>query len=285
MALIKKYKCMNVGNCKDANKTIFDIPVGEKLECPTCHKEMLVEVKTGIGTGVIAGIVGAVVVIGVGVAYFAFPGKPALEKLNLNKGSLTCVVGGVDTLIVANEPVEASVTYVWSSNNESVATVNNGIVTMKGVGDAIITVKAEGAEDIAATCNYTVNNPESEAGTDGGNDNMNGKVVDGKVVDGKAVDGKAVDGKGTGTETSLPEGYTLGYATYDGPMKGGKAHGIGGTLLVKKNYSIDLKDAKGGMLNVSPGDKIVNTKFTNGVLNQGELQRKTGERTYFVIGG
>lgn len=215
MALIKKYKCMNVGNCKDANKTIFDIPVGEKLECPTCHKEMLVEVKTGGNMKMV--IIAAVIVLGGGAgAYFGglFGGTPSDSTIALKSDSIAVV-----------DPVVNQV------------------------------------DTTTAVVNETPNTEAVDKNKDKGKD------------------------KEIPESTKSTTSCNLDYAAYEGPMSGGKPHGIGGTLLLKKNHSIDLKDAKGGMLNMSPGDKIVNTKFTNGVLNQGELQRKTGERTYFVIGG
>lgn len=75
----------------------------------------------------------------------------------------------------------------------------------------------------------------------------------------------------------------LGWAMYDGPMKNGKPHGIGGSLKVTKSYTIDLKDGKGSTLDVQPGETIENTKFVDGVLRAGELHRKDGTRPYFTI--
>lgn len=66
MALTKKYKCMNIGGCKNANeKKVFEIPVGEELVCPVCGAKMLVEVKS-IPWVKYACIAGAVVVLVVG---------------------------------------------------------------------------------------------------------------------------------------------------------------------------------------------------------------------------
>lgn len=199
---------MNIGNCKDANKTIVEIPVGEKLECPTCHKDMLVEVKDGVSLAKIGAIVAAVVVLGGAGAYF----------------------GGL---------------FDGNSGNETDALKTDSIAVVDSVPAA------------------------------GGSDSEVNVDSDGKDVD---------EVPKPGVSTAAPVVVNLDYASYDGPMSEGKPHGIGGTLIIKKNHSIDLKDAKGGMLDVKPGDKIVNTKFTNGKLNQGELQRKNGERNYFVIG-
>lgn len=264
---------MNIGNCKDANKTIFEIADGEKVECPTCHKDMLVEVKGGGNTKLIGGIVAAVIVLGGAGAYIAFSGngeEAQLQSLNLNKTSLECVVGLVDTLIVSNEPADASATYVWSSDNEAVATVNNGLVTMLSEGNATITVKAQGDDDIFSTCVYTVVVPEPVADSE----------VTEPATDNPETTPKAIEET---PAVRVSNKANLSWASYDGPMSGGKPHGLGGILVVKSKHSIDLKN--GSTLDVNPGDKIANTKFTNGALNQGELQRKNGERKYFVVGG
>lgn len=73
----------------------------------------------------------------------------------------------------------------------------------------------------------------------------------------------------------------LGWGSYSGPMQGGKPHGVGGTIKVKSNYSIDLKDGRGTKLDVHPGETIENTKFENGRLRAGELHRADGTRKWF----
>lgn len=77
--------------------------------------------------------------------------------------------------------------------------------------------------------------------------------------------------------------YSLGWGTYEGPAVDGVPDGPGGTVTVKKAHSIDLK-AGGEMLDVQPGDMIVNAKFRNGKLVQGFLKRKQGEGKNFNIG-
>lgn len=90
---------------------------------------------------------------------------------------------------------------------------------------------------------------------------------------------------GNGGETKpVANPNDLGWAVYDGPMNNGKPHGSGGTLTVKKDYSIDLKDANGTKVDVEKGDKIVSTIFKNGKFTYGELHRKNGERKPLNIG-
>ena len=253
--------CINYGGCDKARAKEKQEVEATNFVCEKCGKPLR---ETGPDTKnpnwKLIGGIAAVVVLGGGAgAYFAMAGDGGeLKGLSLNKVSAACIVGGMDTLTVSIDPADASATYIWSSSDETVAAVKDGIVTMTGEGSATITVKPEGNDEITAVCTYEVSKPATKGKSGGETYNPN--------------DGGDISAY-------------FDWASYDGPVRGGKAHGIGGTLIVKKNHSIDLKDAKGGMLNMSPGDKIVNTKFTNGVLNQGELQRKNGERTYFVIGG
>lgn len=87
--------------------------------------------------------------------------------------------------------------------------------------------------------------------------------------------------KPAGNTGATSGGSNLGWGNYSGPMQGGKPHGVGGTIKVKQNYSIDLKDGRGSTLQVQPGETIENTKFENGRLRAGELHRANGERKWF----
>lgn len=79
-----------------------------------------------------------------------------------------------------------------------------------------------------------------------------------------------------------PSGYNLGWGTYEGPMQGGKPHGIGGEVKVTKAYAIDLKNGKSKQ--VEKGDRLVNTKFKEGKLVQGYIHHANGEQESFIIG-
>ena len=81
------------------------------------------------------------------------------------------------------------------------------------------------------------------------------------------------------TRINLPYGY------FEGPTNGsGKPNGIG-IAYVTKGYSLDLKNRDKETLDLKPGDKIMNAKFKDGNLQQGELQRKDGTRKTIQIGG
>ena len=74
-------------------------------------------------------------------------------SVSLNKSSLSLTVGATSTLVASILPNGATGTVTWSSNNTSVATVNNGTVTAVSAGTATITAKVN---SLTATCSVTV---------------------------------------------------------------------------------------------------------------------------------
>ncbi len=80
-----------------------------------------------------------------------------VESVSLDKSSLELTEGSSDTLTATITPNDASNKSVtWSSNDESVATVNNGVVTAVSSGTATITVTAQSNDTKSATCTVTV---------------------------------------------------------------------------------------------------------------------------------
>ena len=77
--------------------------------------------------------------------------------VTLNKDSLILDLGGEETLTAAITPDNATNKNVtWESDNENVATVENGVVTAVGAGTATITVTTEDGS-FTDTCQVTVN--------------------------------------------------------------------------------------------------------------------------------
>ena len=80
-----------------------------------------------------------------------------VESITLNKTELTLDIGGSETLNATVLPDTATdKTVTWESSNKEVATVEDGVVTAVGAGQAIITAKAG---EQTATCVVTVNEP------------------------------------------------------------------------------------------------------------------------------
>lgn len=84
-----------------------------------------------------------------------------VEKVTLNKYSLSLEIGKTETLIATVNPNNATDnTLTWSSNKTDIVTVNStGTITAKAEGVAIITVKAG---EKSATCTVTVTNNEED---------------------------------------------------------------------------------------------------------------------------
>lgn len=84
MAKIKKYRCLNFGNCEKAGKKEqFEIPEGGEMKCPECGSEMIQEVKASNGM-MIAIIVAAVVALAV-AAIALFRGSEKEEEPQLEE--------------------------------------------------------------------------------------------------------------------------------------------------------------------------------------------------------
>lgn len=80
----------------------------------------------------------------------------SVTGVSLNKTATTITVGGKETLTATVAPADATTkTISWTSNNESVATVVNGVVTAVAAGSATITVTTTDG-DFTATCDVTV---------------------------------------------------------------------------------------------------------------------------------
>jgi hypothetical protein len=78
--------------------------------------------------------------------------KPEVESIALNKSTITLSIGSNETLTATVTPSGAA-TVAWTSSNNAVATVNNGVVSAVSAGSAVITAKAG---EKSATCNVTV---------------------------------------------------------------------------------------------------------------------------------
>ena len=88
--------------------------------------------------------------------------KTGVTGVSLNKTELALEVGETGTLEAKVEPNDASNKGVtWSSSNNEIATVNNGVVTAVKEGTTTITVTtAEGGK--TATCKVIVNAPQTK---------------------------------------------------------------------------------------------------------------------------
>lgn len=89
----------------------------------------------------------------------------SVESVSLNKSSLELEEGNTSTLVETILPSNATNKNVtWSTNNASVATVNNGVVTAVAEGNAVITVTTVDGNK-TATCAVTVSAKQSGGDT------------------------------------------------------------------------------------------------------------------------
>ena len=114
--------------------------------------------------------------------------------ITLNKTETTINVGSTETLsVTAIAPSNATdKTYTWSSDKESVATVDaDGVVTAKAAGTANITATANDGSGVTATCAVTVIVPVSSI-----------------TITNAPTEALFVNSKGTLTATVLPDNAT-----------------------------------------------------------------------------
>lgn len=90
----------------------------------------------------------------------------AVTSITLNETSLTKNLGDAAVTLTATVAPENAIdkSITWSSDNPAVATVNNGEVSIIGLGTAIITAAANDGSGVKATCTVTVKFPGLLAG-------------------------------------------------------------------------------------------------------------------------
>lgn len=85
-----------------------------------------------------------------------------LTGISLNPSAITLNIGGTQTLKVTASPSGSSASVTWTSSDDSVATVVNGMVTAKGEGTATITATSTSNSSIKATATVKVLPSSSE---------------------------------------------------------------------------------------------------------------------------
>jgi len=162
---MKKYKCMNIGNCDNANNNvIFEIAEGEELKCPNpkCQSEMIVEVKKSpiLMYIIIAAAVALLCGGGFGVWKMIGDGGPKIDKVELTPNQIALVIDETPKAQLNAKALDEEgqvmtdedIAFEWTIDNESVASITaDGEVTAVGEGNAIVTVKIKGKE-VFATC-------------------------------------------------------------------------------------------------------------------------------------
>ena len=270
--------CENFDNCSNAkSRKVIELDELDDFICHECHSE-LHEIKKegGIKPKLIIIIAALVVLLGGGgaAAYLLYFNQPKVKEICLNKTKAEIELPEVffsflyDTLTVTSNPKIDDAKYVWSSSNEELASVTDGVVAIKdGNGEVTIRVALADNPQIKDSCVYTITYQPSDSYDE--ESDLDETEEDGSVSKEELL--------------NTPGKVDLGYAIYDGPRKNGKPNGMGGTVTFKRAYSIDLKKAPAEYVNVYKGDKIVNAKFIDGRLVQGEIHFTDGTRRWINI--
>ncbi len=280
MLIRRKGICENPDCDMCMTRTVQEIEPGEDFICAECGLP-LKEVsdkktkKSGQGgnKGLLYGVIGGVVLLGGGAAGWFMMGDSDkdtegneinIESISFDNDLIEVTPAGSTTAVVAIDPAESNEPLVWSSGDETIATVDSeGNVTGVNEGSTTITVVgSRSGKETSADVKVT----KAETGSATGN-------------------GTTTSGSGTGTDSGTSVGkssgkLTMTYGTYDGPVSAGKANGLGGVFTFNRSFTLDLKDGHGNTVELASGDKIIDSKFTDGKLRQGEIHFKDGSRKY-----
>ena len=154
---------------------------------------------------------------------------PTVTDFTLSETETTMNIGGTTTLsITAFVPEYASATATWNSSNTAVATVNkNGVITAKGLGDAVITATIG---EVEKTCTVHVQpvevtsvsfDPATVSLTVGSNIQLNPDVLPAQAKDEYAMtyvsdNEAAATVSESGLVTGIAEGQAIITATIGG---------------------------------------------------------------------
>ena len=123
--------------------------------CPKCGHQVGAKLKSNPKRKILFAAIGVVAaIIAVVVGIIVLRGKQA-TSVTLNKDSITIKVGETQSLTFTIDPSDTKdQTVTWSSSNESIARVNNGVVSGVNEGDCTITITTKNGK--TDTCSVIV---------------------------------------------------------------------------------------------------------------------------------
>lgn len=215
------------------------------------------------------------------------------ESISLDPTTVNMTIYGTQTLtptILPDNANDKSIT--WTSSNESVATVANGVVTAVGIGSATITATANGADGVEATASVTVSDVTAAAAP---------SFYSTVIADGtdyyilNAATGKFLGGANSwGTQASLIEHgipfgaakisdgvYTLDSYTYNSTT----AHFFGGTYVDAASTNLYITSLGDGKFSIATADgSAFVTAWTNSTYVTNEAVNATSSlaQWYFI---
>jgi len=168
MAKIKGI-CKNIDGCDLAADKVEQEVDSFDFKCKECGKELYPieekkKKKSGLPMPIIIGA--AVIALLAIICIFIFTGgSPKVEKLTLDKTSVTFKPSQSERLNVTIEPNDVQAELVWQSSDENVVKVHDGVLTANKAGKATIKVFVKEQEEISATCECIVVEKDVDAET------------------------------------------------------------------------------------------------------------------------
>ena len=189
-----------------------------------------------------------------------------VTAISLNPTTASATTGSTVTLTATLTPDNADdLSITWTSNDETVATVNNGVVTTLKPGTATITATANGGDNITATCTITVADATAPA--------FYSEIAAGDFYIVNAATGKFLGGANNwGTQASLIEHgipftvalsdgkYTLDSHTYNNETD----HFFNGTYVDGASTLLFITPLSGGKYSISTADGSAYVSATSG---------------------
>ena len=177
--------------------------------------------------------------------------------IELNKPAVELTTGGFETLTASSTPSTSDdKTVLWSSSDETVATVSGGNIVALKAGTATITATAYAGTDVKATCTVTVTDASAPS-------NYSTTIAAGDYYIMNAATGTFLGGGNSwGTQASVIEHgipftvalgdgvYTLDSHTYNGD----KNHFLNGTYVDGASTNLYITSVGEGKFTISTGE-------------------------------
>lgn len=214
-------------------------------------------------------------------AEFLLPGNEVeVESLSLDQHALTIdpSISSTATLKATLSPSNASGEIVWSSSDETIATVNNGVVTGLKSGQATITASVKDHPEIKDTCVVTVLDAPAYTGLRV--EGLASSYPYASIPSTEEIVVKAVDYNGNEKDVTsnliLPsiDTSTLGNHKYVVAYQNGSE-----SLTAKATYFVTLKGASIGE-GTGSGQSKTSTSFTNASWDDANHQWISGKDGY-----
>ena len=210
-----------------------------------------------------------------------------VTNITLDKTSLSLKVDETATLIATVLPTNATnKNVVWSSSDNSKATVSNGVVTALAEGNVTITARSQSNTSITATCSVTIEAKETGGETTGKKVYLYdlSPVKEGSIL---KKDGKTEFAVANGNYYSIP--YSEGMYIITGMNRGWVTNyppiivEDGGTITIPETTKTEAV-----YYNLAYGYSATLTGFSENAkvyVNTYNLTEAYREKVYYIVGG